>query len=137
MSDRREAGPAGIRLRFPGIDDPAEVDCSRLPMFRGGVRSRTVAEAATDGGLTVLATRFDAGASTVWHIHDSDQTLVVVDGGGALEDDHGVLAMRPGDVVVVPGGRRHRHLAAADSSMTHVSVTARGEHHLEPDEAGD
>ncbi len=33
--------------------------------------------------------------------------------------------------------RRHRHLAATDAEMTHLSVTAGGAHHLDPQASPD
>jgi quercetin dioxygenase-like cupin family protein len=101
-------------------------------MFRGRVRARTLAEADDRADLTVMATTFGAGAHTVWHTHDTDQLLVVTAGSGELEDESGRTTLRAGDVVLVPRGRRHRHLAATDAEMTHLSVTAGGAHHLGP-----
>ncbi|MER7010214.1 cupin domain-containing protein [Saccharopolyspora sp. NPDC000359] len=59
-----------------------------------------------------------------------DQTLVLLSGAGALEDDRGVHPLRAGDVVTVPKGRAHRHLANAGQPMAHLSITTFGEHHL-------
>ncbi|QWF82978.1 cupin domain-containing protein [Amycolatopsis sp. CA-230715] len=113
--------------------EPPEIECGDQPMFRGRVRARIARQARATGELTVMATTFDPGASTAWHTHDSDQTLVVTAGTGALEDEQGVHPLHAGDVVTVPRGHWHRHLAAATDSMTHLSVTAHGQHHLIPD----
>ncbi|MBN9733494.1 hypothetical protein Ae168Ps1_0738 [Pseudonocardia sp. Ae168_Ps1] len=119
-------------LRFPGGEVPAEVRCDDLPLFDGPVWTRIARRADAPGGLTVMATRFAAGAGTAWHHHDSDQTLVLSAGRGAVEYADGrALALSPGDVVTVAAGERHRHLAGADG-MTHLSVTTLGDTHLDP-----
>jgi quercetin dioxygenase-like cupin family protein len=115
-----------LRRLLPGPDDRAQG-----PLFEGDVRARTVHRSTRDHELTVMTTAFAAGAGTVRHVHDGDQVLLVTDGRGALDDDvHGRRPLRAGDLVVVPAGRPHRHLAADDESMTHLSVTAHGENHL-------
>ncbi|QUH03784.1 cupin domain-containing protein [Saccharopolyspora erythraea] len=130
-----DARTAEFTARFPGLCDVPEVNCGDQPMFYGGVRARTARQATAAGELTVMATTFDAGAGTVWHTHESDQTLVLLSGAGAVEDDRGVHPLRAGDVVTIPRGRRHRHLADAERSMTHLSITTHGNHHICSDAA--
>jgi hypothetical protein len=52
-----------LPLRFPRADAP-ERSCDALPMCRGRVRARTLAEAGERADLTVMATTFGAGAHT-------------------------------------------------------------------------
>ena len=129
-----DARAVEFTARFPGAEVP-EVDCSDQPMFYGRVRARTARQATAAGELTVMATTFDADAGTVWHTHESDQTLVLLSGAGAFEDDSGVHPLHAGDVVTIPRGRLHRHLANAGRPMTHLSITPCGNHHLFPDAA--
>lgn len=116
-----------LRALLPGPDDPVHG-----PLFEGDVRARTVHRSTRDHELTVMTTAFAAGTGTVRHVHDGDQVVLVTDGRGALDDDvHGRQPLRSGDLVVVPAGRPHRHLAADDEPMTHLSITAHGENHLD------
>ena len=124
---------AAFPVRFPGLPEVPETDCGDQPMFRGLVRARIARQASATGELTVMLTTFAPGASTVWHTHESEQALLVTAGAGALEDTDGVHPLHAGDVVTVPRGRPHRHLAGDGSSMTHLSVTTHGAHHLLPD----
>jgi quercetin dioxygenase-like cupin family protein len=121
---------AGIELHFPRSPGPDTIDCGDQPMFDGDVRARVARQAEAPGQQTVMATRFAAGASTVWHSHDADQTLVVVDGSGRLEYDADHVELGPGDVTTVPAGVRHRHRSDHAASMTHLSVTGHGDSHL-------
>ncbi|WP_425564750.1 cupin domain-containing protein [Saccharopolyspora halophila] len=93
-------------------------------MFYGTVRARIAHQAHAAGELNVMSTTFDADAGTVWHTHDSDQVLILINGAGSYEDGEGVHPLRTGDVVTIPGGGRHRHLASDGCSMTHLSITA-------------
>jgi quercetin dioxygenase-like cupin family protein len=120
-------------VRFPGLPDLPATECGDQPMFDGRVHARTARQASAAGEQTVMATTFAPGAKTAWHIHEADQTLVVTAGKGALEDADGVHPLSTGDVVTVARGRRHRHLAADDSPMTHLSITGHGAHHIVPD----
>lgn len=119
--------PRALLDVLPGPDDRVSE-----PLFRGDVRAHVVHRASKDHELTVMTTVFAAGAGTLWHVHDSDQVLLVTHGRGALDDDtHGRQQLLAGDLVVVPSGRPHRHLAAEDEAMTHLSITAHGESHLD------
>lgn len=119
-------------VRFPGLADLGDVDCTAGPMFVGRVSARTARQASAAGEHTVMTATFAPGAGTAWHSHGGDQTLVVLAGAGTLEDDDGVLHLRVGDVATVAKGRRHRHCAHPELGMTHLSVTAFGAHRILP-----
>lgn len=125
-----EARAAEFTARFPGRSEVPEVDCSDQAMFYGSVRARTAHQAHTAGELNVMATTFDAAAGTLWHTHESDQTLVLLSDAGSFEDDTGIHPLNAGNVVTIPRGRRHRHLANAGQPMTHLSITTYGSHHI-------
>ncbi|MEZ0165915.1 cupin domain-containing protein [Kineococcus sp. LSe6-4] len=99
------------------------------PVFEGGARWTDLVALVQDGGgpRTVVLTTLDAGGGTAWHRHAHEQVLVVVAGAGELEFRDRRRVLGPGDVVVVPPGLPHRHAAAPDQAVTHVSVTAVGD----------
>ncbi|WP_380173129.1 cupin domain-containing protein [Kineococcus sp. DHX-1] len=98
------------------------------PVFEGGARWTDLAALVTgEGERAVVLTTLDAGARTAWHRHVHGQVLVVTGGAGELELEEGRRLLGPGDVVVVPPGVVHRHAAAADQAVTHVSVSAAGD----------
>ncbi|MFP5021845.1 cupin domain-containing protein [Pseudonocardia phyllosphaerae] len=118
-------------LRFPQSPGLRPIDCGAQPMFDGDVRTRVARSAGAPGEQTVMATEFAAGSSTVWHSHDTDQTLVVTAGSARLDYADGPIELQAGDVVTVPAGVPHRHLSSGDQPMTHLSVTGYGRNHLQ------
>ena len=76
---------------------------------------------ARAGGATVS---FEPGARTAWHSHPLGQTLIVTRGCGLVQGEGSLpTAIRPGDVVWIPAGKRHWHGAAPASSMSHVAIS--------------
>ena len=69
---------------------------------------------------------FSAGATTGWHAHDSDQILVVTAGSGTVANDSEEREITVGDVVHIKAGERHWHGAKADSTLSHITITAAG-----------
>jgi quercetin dioxygenase-like cupin family protein len=76
--------------------------------------------AARVSGATVT---FEPGSRTAWHTHPLGQTLIVVAGGGRVQQDGGpVEEIRPGDVVWIPAGVKHWHGAAPTTAMSHIAI---------------
>jgi len=107
------------------------------PVFAGGARWTDLAALVSHAGpLATVLTTFDAEAGTAWHTHRHEQVLVVTSGSGVLEFADRRRELRSGDVVVVPPGCPHRHVAAR-GSMTHVSLTVPGDLEVGDIEVGD
>ena len=75
-----------------------------------GVRGRFVHSAQ----MTFAYWRFDPGAAVPEHEHPHEQVVNMLEGELALTVAGEEMHLRPGDVVVIPGGIRHaaRDLAA-------------------------
>ena len=69
---------------------------------------------------------FRAGATTGWHVHDSDQLLVVTGGKGFAATETERREITVGDIVQIKAGERHLHGALADSPLSHITVTTVG-----------
>lgn len=71
---------------------------------------------------------FAPGARTYWHIHPSQQILIVTEGEGYVQEwGKPVQHVRAGDVVICPPGVKHWHGAAAHSTMTHMAVSEKSD----------
>lgn len=67
---------------------------------------------------------FTPGARTYWHMHSTQQTLIVTEGSGYVQEwGKPVQPVQAGDVVVCPPGVRHWHGAAVHSTMTHIAIS--------------
>jgi 4-carboxymuconolactone decarboxylase len=103
---------------------------SEMTIFEGEVSMRTHVSEDDAELFRVAEVSFTDGGRTTWHVHGSDQLLIVTAGSGIVATEDEELAIGPGDVVFVPEGERHRHGAAAGSDLTHLSVLTPGEMRL-------
>ena len=88
----------------------------------------------TDPELTVFLANvtFEPGCRNHWHVHHASrgggQILLCTDGRGWYQEwDQEARALRPGEVVYIPAGKKHWHGAAQDSWFSHVALEAPGE----------
>jgi quercetin dioxygenase-like cupin family protein len=67
--------------------------------------------------------RFEAGARTVWHIHDTPQLLLIEEGRGRLQElGSAVRELLPGQPVMTKPNVLHWHGAAPDQAAVQFSV---------------
>ncbi len=92
--------------------------------FTGEVWIDPIASGHGPAPLSLGNVHFTPGARTAWHAHAIAQTLYVSEGEGLVQArGEQVMRIRPGDVVNIEGGEWHRHGAAPDHFMTHLSLT--------------
>ena len=95
------------------------------PLFVGEVllQDTPMPDGANDYTLRVVT--YTAGARNVPHRHTSDQLIIVTEGTGLVGAGDEVIAVAPGEIVVIPAAQYHWHGAGAEGDVTQVSVTAR------------
>jgi quercetin dioxygenase-like cupin family protein len=97
--------------------------------WTGGAVNRTrqalIGDSQSDN-FRANVVNFSPGATTGWHAHDSDQILVVTAGKGFVATETEQRDIAVGDVVHIKAGERHLHGAKADTSLSHITVTASG-----------
>ena len=119
-------------MRVLKIDDqPEKAMGTATPIagWTGGAVSRTRQELVADGqsdNFRCNVVNFSVGATTGWHAHDSDQILVVTAGRGIVASETEQREIAVGDVVHIKAGERHWHGARADSTLSHITITAAG-----------
>ena len=69
---------------------------------------------------------FERGCTTGWHVHKSDQILVITSGIGIVANEEEEREVTAGDVIHIRKGENHWHGAKAESYMSHITVTATG-----------
>ena len=97
--------------------------------WKGGAVNRTRQELISDSqsqNFRSNVVNFSAGATTGWHVHDSDQILVVTAGRGIVASETEQREISVGDVVHIKAGERHWHGAKADSTLSHITITTSG-----------
>jgi quercetin dioxygenase-like cupin family protein len=91
--------------------------------FTGAVRIDPLFQPTESTQAAGAYVTFEPGARTAWHTHPRGQTLIVTAGVGRVQVEGGpVEEIRPGDVVLIPPGKRHWHGASPTTAMTHLAV---------------
>lgn len=72
--------------------------------------------------LQVNNVSFGKGIRTKFHVHSTEQILIVTGGRGivATEDEERTVAV--GDVIFIPTGEKHYHGATVDSEFSHMYI---------------
>lgn len=97
------------------------------PLFTGGqVAMQSIIHRGDGDDFNLLIVHFSAGSRSKFHIHSSDQVLVITEGAGKVATDDEVVKVTPGDVVLIPAGENHWHGAPDDTAMAHITLTRKG-----------
>jgi len=116
-------------LKISDLPEKAMGTATPIDGWSGGAVKRTRQEMIADGqsdNFRCNVVNFSPGATTGWHVHDSDQILVVTAGRGIVASETEQREITVGDVVHIKAGERHWHGARADSTLAHITVTAAG-----------
>jgi quercetin dioxygenase-like cupin family protein len=93
----------------------------------GEVVSQNLVAEGDAPNLRVTAVTFRKGAVNRWHMHSTEQVLVVTDGEGIVATETEEREIAVGDVVLVQPGEKHWHGAAPGREMTHLAILLPGE----------
>lgn len=97
------------------------------PLFKGGKVSRqSIVSEDISPNFNMVMINFDKGAKNKWHIHDSDQVLLVTAGKGIVATEGEEREVEEGDIILVSAGEKHWHGATEESDFSHISLTASG-----------
>jgi quercetin dioxygenase-like cupin family protein len=104
---------------------PAPGAAERTDGFTGHVeRTRqTIIDPADSENFNCSVVNFSQGCNTGWHVHDTDQILVVVSGEGWVANEKERKEIKVGDVAHVKAGERHWHGAKENTTMGHITIT--------------
>jgi len=91
--------------------------------FTGNVRVDPLFQANEPARVAGASVTFEPGARTAWHTHPLGQKLIVTAGRGLAQSWGGpVEEIRPGDVVLIPPGKKHWHGASPTTAVTHIAI---------------
>ena len=97
------------------------------PIMVGEVVSQNLVAEGDAPNLRVTAVTFRNGAVNRWHMHSTEQVLVVTDGQGIVATETAEHEILAGDVVLIEPGEKHWHGAAPEQDMTHLAILLPGE----------
>ena len=104
-------------MRYSQTDPPVW----HSPNITGETR-KSVPFAEGEHEVDVSFIKFPAGVHSTFHVHQTDQLLVAIDGTGFVETADGREEFGPGDLVHCPAGERHRHGATEHTHLDQVSI---------------
>ena len=95
-------------------------------IFKGEVERQGVIGDELSTQLYLGEITFKDGGANKWHVHTSDQILVITEGEGIVADEGEERAVSAGDVAFIPANTKHWHGAKPGKDMTHWSILANG-----------
>lgn len=114
-------------IRISEVHEEPVATATPVPGWSGGEVSRTRQTIIPGGGsknFNCRVVNFSRGATTGWHVHSSDQILVITAGRGMVATEQKGYEVGVGYVVHIQAGENHWHGATIDSYMSHITITA-------------
>ena len=114
-------------IRIAEVEHVPIATATPIPGWTGGEVRRTRQPLIPEGGsknFNSSVVNFDRGATTGWHVHNSDQILVITSGIGMVANQAEETEVTVGDVVQIQAGENHWHGAKNASYMSHITITA-------------
>lgn len=91
-------------------------------LFTGPVTRQAIITGQQSKQFIINQVNFDKGVRNKFHIHTSDQVLIVTSGKGICATEQEKVTVFPGDVILFPAGEKHWHGATPDSAFSHIYV---------------
>ena len=114
-------------IRIAEVDIVPIDTATPIPGWTGGPVRRTrqpILPEGTSKHFNSSIVNFEKGATTGWHVHKSDQILVITAGVGMVANESEEQEVTVGDVVHILEGENHWHGAKKESYMSHITITA-------------
>ena len=114
-------------IRIAEVDIVPIATAIPIPGGTGGPVRRTRQPLLPEGAskhFNSSIVNFEKGATTGWHVHKSDQILVITSGVGMVANENEEQEVTVGDVVHILEGENHWHGAKKESYMSHITITA-------------
>ena len=102
--------------------DRKERTRSVAAIFSGYVETLTAVGGEHSRDLRLTEVHFKDGARNRWHVHSTDQILMVTEGDGIVATDTEMQDLGPGAIVLISANTRHWHGAKPGKDMTHWSI---------------
>jgi quercetin dioxygenase-like cupin family protein len=84
----------------------------------------TVQQLIPEGGdYNMSIVNFGRGVRNKFHVHESDQILIVTAGKGTVATEQRQRVVSAGDIILFSAGEKHWHGATEDSEFSHIYIT--------------
>jgi quercetin dioxygenase-like cupin family protein len=95
---------------------------SLAEIFSGPVETFTAVGGEHSGDLRLSEVHFQDGARNRWHVHSTDQILIVTEGDGIIATEGEQEDLVTGVIALIPANTKHWHGAKPGKTMTHWSI---------------
>jgi quercetin dioxygenase-like cupin family protein len=103
------------------MDDVPKIP-RKSPLFTS--EEVTVQPLIPEGGdYAMSVVNFGRGVRNKFHVHESDQILIVTAGKGVVATEQEQRVVFVGDIILFPAGEKHWHGATEDSDFSHIYIT--------------
>jgi 4-carboxymuconolactone decarboxylase len=92
------------------------------PLFTGPVTIQNIIGPEVSNNFFISQVNFERGVRNKFHIHDTEQILIVTEGKGIVATDKKKIVVSAGDIVHIPAGEKHWHGATKDTTFSHLYV---------------
>ena len=92
-------------------------------LFTGPVTLQAILMGEQSKQFVVCQVNFAKSVRNKFHVHTSDQVLIVTSGKGICATEKEEVTVFPGDVILFPAGEKHWHGATSDSDFSHIFIT--------------
>jgi quercetin dioxygenase-like cupin family protein len=75
------------------------------------------------GDYNMNVVNFGRGVRNKFHVHESDQILIVTAGKGIVATEEEQREVSVGEIILFPAGEKHWHGATDDSEFSHIYIT--------------
>ena len=75
------------------------------------------------GDYNMNVVNFGRGVRNKFHVHGSDQILIVTAGKGIVATEEKQREVSVGEIILFPAGEKHWHGATDDSEFSHIYIT--------------
>jgi quercetin dioxygenase-like cupin family protein len=101
---------------------PKDRTRSVAEIFSGHVETMTAVGGEHSRDLRLSEVHFKDGARNRWHVHTTDQILLVTEGEGVIATESEQEDLDPGVIALIPANTKHWHGAKPGKSCTHWSI---------------
>jgi quercetin dioxygenase-like cupin family protein len=114
-------------MKVVTLSELAKEPVEANPLFTGTqVYRQLIIKPEESQSFNFSVVAFSAGSRNKFHVHTSDQILIVTEGTGVVATEQEERTVHEGDVVLIPAGESHWHGAPGATAMSHITVQVKG-----------
>ena len=91
-------------------------------LFTGEASMQYIIDKELSKNFLITQVNFERGVRNKFHMHSTEQVLIVTEGKGIVATEKEEISVGVGDIIYIPAGEKHWHGATKDSTFSHLYV---------------